>query len=148
MMGANGKIYPMSWTVTGGGGSQQVTVSGRDTTILIRSWTISGKSDVSYLATILNNGALYFHENSTVGSGSLQEAPQRKYIDGALQTPGMSAPGPWPEFSALFTLSTPNPAAIQNAQLLAVNANHSISNIYAAPAGWSGTVNCSWNVVR
>jgi hypothetical protein len=99
---------------------------------------------VSYVATQLASGALLFHEYSAPGSVMLTEDPQRKYIDGVLQTPGAAQSGPWAEHSASASIPMPNPTTITFANTVAATTGA----VYAMLAGSSGTVSCTWNVVR
>jgi hypothetical protein len=146
--GANGPVYTMQWTVDGGGASEQATTASNGTrsttTILIRSWKISGGAAVSYVATALPSGPLLFHEYSGAGHGTVTEDPQRKYIDGVLQTPGQAQTGTWLENSTSTSVAPPIPATIT----YTTNAAAAAGNLYAALSGSSGTVSCTWNVVR
>jgi hypothetical protein len=146
--GANGPVYSMQWTVDGGGASQQVSTASNGTrsttTILLRSWKISGGAAVSYVATQLPSGALLFHEYSAAGNGTVTEDPQRKYIDGVLQTPGQAQSGPWAEHSTSASIAMPNPTTITYSSTVPTAGG----TVFAALAGTSGTVTCSWNVVR
>jgi hypothetical protein len=99
---------------------------------------------VSYKATILGTGALYFHETSLQGQGTLTEQPQQKFIDGVLQTPGMSTPRNWPEDIQGFTIASPDPTKI----MYIANGGSTDALVYANLGGASGTVTCTWTVTR
>jgi WSC domain len=148
-MGTNGLLYPMQWTVNGGGRSVQVTTAGTDTTILVRAWTMTGSSPVNYIAIIrAGDGALLFHETSTSVSGSLSEKAQQQFLDGVPQKSSMGPPGPWPEYLNPLLLTMPNATVISSTQTTAVDPMTAVPNAYARLPGTSGTISCSWNVIR
>jgi len=148
MMAPTGKQYPLTWTVSGSGASESVTTSPGHSQVLIRSWTLSGSHAVTYQAR-LSNGTFTFAEATTPASGQLQEAPQRQYIDGALQTPRMNTPGSSAEYSASASMSAQALGPVAFSTNVMVNASMGgFPAPYAAHAGWAGTIQCTWNLLQ
>ena len=147
-MASTGKQYPLIWTVTGSGASEALTIGGKDSQTLIRSWTVSGSQPVTYQAR-LSNGVLSFAESTTPASGQLVEAPQRQYIDGVLQQPGMATAGSSTEYTVKATISAQGLVPIAFSTNLAVSASMGgYAPPHAAVAGWSGTIQCNWNLLQ
>jgi WSC domain len=147
-MGINGPVYPMNWTVNGSGRSLQVTTAGSDTTILVRAWSMSGGGPVGYIATNNADHSVYFHENSTPGSASLTEAPQQKFIDGVLQASSATPPAGWGELQNNASFAAPVAAVLAFSTLISVDPMHPTPSAYGNPSAASGTIACTWNVVR
>jgi WSC domain-containing protein len=150
VMAPTGKQYPLTWTVTGGGSLESLTTGPGTSTTLIRSWTWSGTQAVTYQAR-LSNGTLSFKESTTAATfaGGLVEAPQRQYIDGVPQTPAKISPGDSAEypFSANTFAQALAPIVFSTSTL--VNASMGgIAVPHGAPGGWSGTIQCTWNLIQ
>jgi hypothetical protein len=147
--GINGPVYPMNWTVSGSGRSLQVTTAGKDTTILVRAWTMSGGGPVGYIATNDADGSVVFHENSAAGSGMRTEWPQQQFMDGVLQAVSPTpATASWSELQNTASFAAPVPAVMAFSTLITVDPTHPTSSAYANTSGASGTIACTWNVVR
>ncbi len=110
---------------------------------------MAGSAPVSYIAIIrAGDGALLFHETNTSISGSMTELPQQKFIDGVLQKSSMTPPGPWAEYLNPLILTMPDATVIRSTQTMVVDPATAVPNAYARLPGTSGTITCSWNVIR
>jgi len=147
--GQLGMQYPMQWTLQGGGGSETLAASAGHSQVNIRSWTLSGSAAVTYVAhPYPNNGGLTWGEPQGKGNGQLQEAPQRQYIDGVLQTPRPAGtPANWPEYSpGVLTMTAQQLQA--SPTVITLQSTTQNPPGYAVLAGSTGTATCTWNVVR
>ncbi len=143
-----GVAYPMQWTLQGAGGSETYAASAGHSQANIRSWTLSGSASVTYVAHPYSNGGLSWGEPGAKGSGALQEAPQKQYIDGALQTPNRAAnPAAWAEYSPGVLTLTPQQVQA-NPAVIAIQSVTQNPPGYAVLAGSTGTATCTWNVTR
>ncbi len=148
--GQTAKQYPMQWSVTGAGGSQQLSVSGTQSQTLVRSWTISGAASVTYVATA-QGGGYWFHQPTTAVNGTLNEQPQVQTINGVTQTPSQPGSLAWPEFMTSFTGVPGSDGRLRSSMTFQVPATTGVTGSlnygYARLGNPSGTIVCNWNVV-
>jgi hypothetical protein len=148
-----GKLYPMRWSVTGGGMRWDLTVAGNQTQTNKRSWTIDSTSPLSngappvtavqYQGLVLN-GVMTFSEQSSQGAGTLLDT-QQPYINGMPQTP-TTLPGLSLEWRPGVYNFPVNPETISGTVTFPVDDSHPYG--YARRPGATGTVVCRWNVTR
>jgi len=153
VLSSGGKLYPLTWSVTGGGMRWDLTVAGNQTQTNRRSWAIDSTSSLSngmspvtavrYQGLVLN-GVMTFSEQSNQGTGTLRDT-QQQYINGIPQTPSSSSGQSLEWKPGVYDFAV-SPATISGTVTFPVDDSHPYG--YARRPGSTGTVVCKWNVTR
>jgi hypothetical protein len=147
------RLYPLTWSVIGGGQSWSITVGSGHSMSNKRSWTIDSTSArannqppvtaVRYEARVLPDRLVHFSEQGGgPGVGALFDH-QQQYIDGVAQTPGTTL-GQSLEWLPSPAYAFPQAPRISGTFTYPVDDNHPYG--FARLPGSTGSISCTWNV--